>query len=100
MLSCGVDIHLKIHQVEVQNERRKVMWKGQISNNIKGFNELFEKLRTIERNNSDTMAGIFINPTGTHHVPIQHFLESNGYVVYYVDPRVTDSARTGSIDKL
>ena len=42
------------------------------------------------------MAGIFINTTGTYHVPIQHFLESNGYVVYYVDPRVTDSARTAS----
>ena len=96
MLSCGIDTHLKMHQVEVQNERRKVLWRGQIGNNRTEFNELLEKLRTIERSNSDTICGIFINPTGTYHVPIRHFLESNGYVVYYVDPRVTDSARTAS----
>jgi hypothetical protein len=74
MLSCGVDTHLKIHQEEVQNERRKVMWKGQIGNNRAEFNGLLQKLRTIERSNSDTICGIFINPTGTYHVPIQHFL--------------------------
>ena len=60
------------------------------------FNELLEKLRKIERNNSDTISGIFMNPTGTYHIPIQHFLESSGYTVYYIDPRVTESARTAS----
>ena len=82
-----------MHQVEIQNDRRKILWRGQIGNNRKRFNELLEKLRAIERSNSDTIVGIFINPTGTYHVPIQHFLESNGYVVYYIDPRVTASAR-------
>ena len=85
-----------MHQVEVQNERRKVLWRGQIGNNRNGFNELLDKLITIERSNSDTICGIFINPTGTYHKPIQHFLESNGYVVYYIDPRVTESARVTS----
>jgi len=96
MISCGVDTHLKMHQVEVQNDGRKVLWRGQIGNNRNGFNELLDKLRTIERSNSDTVAGIFINPTGTYHIPIQHFLESNGYTVYYVDARVTESARITS----
>ncbi len=82
-----------MHQVEVQNERRNVMWRGQIGNDRKSFHELLEKLRTLERSNSDAIAGIFINPTGTYHVPIQHFLETNGYVVYYIDARVTESAR-------
>lgn len=85
-----------MHQVEVQNERRKVLWKGQIGNDRKGFNELLDKLRTIERSNSDTVAGVFINPTGTYHMPIQHFLETNEYVVYYIDPRITESARITS----
>ena len=67
-----------MHQVEVQNERRKVLWRGQIGNDRKGFNELLNKLITIERSNSDTICGIFINPTGTYHIPIQHFLESSG----------------------
>ncbi len=69
------------------------MWKGQIGNNRKGFYELLEKLRTIESSNSDSIAGVFINPTGTYHMPIQHFLETNGYAVYYIDARVTESAR-------
>ena len=93
MISCGIDTHLKMHQVEIQNDRRKILWRGQICNNRKGFNELLEKLRAIERSNSDTIVGIFMNPTGTYHIPIQHFLESNGYVVYYIYPRVTASAR-------
>ena len=67
-----------------------------ITNDRKGFDELLEKLRTIERSNSDSIAGVFINPTGTYHTPIQHFLETNGYAAYYVDPRATESARTAS----
>ena len=81
-----------MNQVEIQNDRRKVPWRGQICNNRKGFNELLEKLRAIERSNSYTIVGIFMNPTGTYHIPIQHFLESNGYVEYYIDPRVTASS--------
>ena len=53
-----------MHQVEVQNEKIKVMWKGQIDNNRTKFNRFLEKLRTMERSNSDTICGIFINPTG------------------------------------
>ncbi|MCL6089928.1 MAG: IS110 family transposase [Candidatus Thermoplasmatota archaeon] len=93
MLSCGIDTHKKMHQVEVQNHDEKVMWRGHISNSRKGFNMLIEKLRTIEKSNSDTVKGIFINPTGNYHIPLHHFLESNGYRVIYVDPRVTDYAR-------
>ena len=82
-----------MHQVEVQNKNEKVMWRGQISNDRKGFDTLLEKLRTIERSNNDKIKGIFMNPTGNYHIPLHHFLESNGYRVIYVDPRVTDYAR-------
>jgi type III restriction enzyme len=37
MLSCGIDTHLKMHQVEIQNQDEKVMWRGQVSNNREGF---------------------------------------------------------------
>lgn len=93
MLSVGIDTHQKMHQVEVQNHDEKVMWRGQISNNRKGFEELISKLKTIEKNNGDRIKGIFMNPTGNYHVPLQHFLETEGYRVIYVDPRVTDYAR-------
>ncbi len=93
MLSVGIDTHQKVHQVEVQNQDEEVMWRGQISNDRKGFDGLFEKLKTIEKSNSDTVKGIFMNPTGNYHVPLHHFLESSGYKVIYVDPRVTDYAR-------
>ena len=96
MLSVGIDTHQKVHQVEVQNKDGKVMWRGQIGNDRKGFDDLLLKLQTVERSNSDTVKGIFINPTGNYHVPIQHFLESSGYTVIYVDARITDMARTMS----
>ena len=82
-----------MHQIEIQNENEMVMWRGQISNNRKGFNTLLEKLRTIEGSNNDKVRGIFMNPTGNYHIPLHHFLESNGYMVIYIDPRVTDYAR-------
>ncbi len=94
MLSVGIDTHQNLHQIEVQNHDRKVMWRGSIKNNRKGFNDLLSKLKTLEESNNDTVRGIYINPTGTYHVPIQHFLETNGYDVFYVDARITDSART------
>lgn len=94
MISVGIDTHQKVHQVEVQNNNQMVMWRGQTGNNREGFNDLLSKLRTVERSNSDTVKGIFINPTGTYHIPIQHFLESSGYTVIYVDARITDMART------
>ncbi|EQD67074.1 transposase [mine drainage metagenome] len=93
MLSCGIDTHKEIHQVEIQNQDEKVMWKGQISNDRKGFNALLSKIQIIERSNSDKVEGIFMNPTGNYHIPLHHFLESSGYKVIYVDPRVTDYAR-------
>ena len=57
MLSCGIDTHQKMHQVEVQNENGKVMWRGQVSNSRKGFDTLLEKIRIIEKSNSDTVKG-------------------------------------------
>ena len=59
-----------MHQVEVQNEIGKVMWRGQISIDRKGFDTLLEKIRTIERSNSDMVKGIFMNPTGNYHMPL------------------------------
>ena len=79
--------------MEVQNNDRKVMWRGQITNDRKGFNTILEKLRTIERSNNDSIGGIFMNPTGNYHIPVHYFLENSGYNVVYVDPRVTDYAR-------
>ena len=93
MLSVGIDTHQKMHQVEVQNNDRKVMWRGQITNDREGFNTILEKLKVIEKSNSDSIKGIFINPTGNYHIPVHYFLENNGYNVVYVDPRVTDYAR-------
>ena len=82
-----------MHQVEVQNNDRKVMWRGQITNDMEGFNTVLEKLKTVERSNNDSVKGIFINPTGNYHIPVHYFLEKNGYNVVYVDPRITDYAR-------
>ncbi len=93
MLSIGIDTHQKMHYVEVQNNEEKVMWRGQIDNNKEGFNSLLLKVKTIERSNNDNVIGIYINPTGTYHMPLQYFLENNNYGVNYVDARITNYVR-------
>ncbi len=93
MLSVGIDTHERMHYAEIQNQEENVKWRGQITNDRKGLDELLSKLKTIEESNSDHIIGIYINPTGNYHIPLQHFLESNGYAVNYVDARVTDYGR-------
>ena len=93
MLSVGIDTHLEMHQVEVLNEEEKVMWRGQIGNNRKGFEELLEKLSTIEKSNDQQFVGVYINPTGCYHVPLSHFLQQKGYKVIAVDPRRSAAGR-------
>ena len=53
MLWIGIDTHLKMHEVEIQNENGKKMWHGRVENSREGFSELHEKIRTIEESNSD-----------------------------------------------
>ena len=93
MLSVGIDTHLEMHVVEVQDDKENVMWKGRAGNNRKGFDELLWKLKTIEESNNQKIVGIYINPTGNYHVPLSRFLEGNGYRVVAVDPRVSAAAR-------
>ncbi|MCL4316653.1 MAG: transposase [Candidatus Thermoplasmatota archaeon] len=93
MLSVGIDTHLEMHQVEVLNEEEKVMRRGQTGNNRKGFEELLEKLSTIERSNDQHFVGVYINPTGCYHVPLSHFLQQKGYKVIAVDPRRSAAGR-------
>ena len=87
MLWAGIDTHLMVHEVEIQNENGKRMWSGKIGNSREGFQQLLEKMRTVERSNSQTVAGVFMNPTGNYHMPVKHFMESNGYKVYVVDAK-------------
>ena len=93
MLWIGIDTHLRMHEVEIQNENGKKMWHGRVENSREGFSELHEKIRTIEESNSDRIWGVFMNPTGNYHMPVKYFLESNGYDVYAVDARKTEHLR-------
>lgn len=93
MMWMGIDTHLKTHEVEIQNNEGKNMWSGRIDNDRKGFEYLLEKMRTVENANSQKIGGIFMNPTGNYHMPVKHFLESNGFVVYTVDARRTHHLR-------
>ena len=93
MLSVGIDTHQKMHEVEVQNEEEKTMWKGRIGNDKEGLDTLAEKLSVIEMSNNQKIVGIYINPTGNYHVPLQHFLQSNGYRVVAVNPIISANAR-------
>ena len=93
MMWMGIDTHLKTHEVEIQNNEGKKMWSGRINNDRKGFEYLLEKMRTVENANSQKIGGIFMNPTGNYHMPVKHFLESNGFFVYTVDARRTHHLR-------
>ena len=74
------------------------MWKGRIGNDRQGFDTLAEKLSVIERSNNQKIVGVYINPTGNYHVPLQRFLQSKGYRVVAVNPII--SARARGMDNL
>lgn len=93
MLWIGIDTHLKTHEVEIQNEQGKRMWKGRINNDRDGFESLLKKITTVENSNNQKVMGIFMNPTGNYHMPVKHFLESNSFPVYVIDARRTEHLR-------
>ena len=93
MLWVGIDTHLRMHWIEVQNDPGKVMWKGRTANTREGFTSLVEKMRQIERSNSQPVSAIFMNPTGNYHAPLKSFMESQGYRVILVDARISDHIR-------
>ena len=93
MLWTGIDTHLKIHRIEVQNGHGSAMWRGQINNNRDGFSKLLGKLRLVEKSNSQQIGAVFMNPTGNYHAPVKEFLEHNGYRVILVDARISEHIR-------
>ena len=64
MLWVGIDTHLKIHRIELQNKDGKAMWRGQVNNDRDGFTKLLDKLRIIERSNNQSISAVFIEPHG------------------------------------
>ncbi len=94
-MSVGIDTHEREHYVEIQNENEMTMWHGRMRNNREGFLFLLEKIRMVERSNSQDVMGIFINPTGNYHIPVRYFLEINGFGdrIFVVDARRTNHSR-------
>ena len=84
-----------MHYAEIQDERQNVLWHGRVKNSREGFTSLLEKMRTIERSNSDAIKGIFMNPTGNYHIPVKYFLENSGFSgrIFMVDARRTEHLR-------
>ena len=66
---------------------------GRVENSRDGFLEMLEKIKTIERNNSYRIVGVFMNPTSNYHMPVKYFLKSNGYYVCIVDAKKTEHLR-------
>lgn len=93
MLWVGIDTHLRMHRIEIQNDRGDAMWRGQINNDRPGFVKLLERLRLIQESNSQTIGSVFMNPTGNYHAPLKAYLESQGYRVILVDARVSEHIR-------
>ncbi len=96
MMYAGIDTHLKVHSIEIQNSTGKAMWRGNIKNDMEGFNFLKDKLRAVESSNNDTIEAIFMNPTGNYHMPVKYFLERIGYRVILVDSRISEHIRITS----
>ncbi len=94
MLAVGADTHLRTHTIEVQNDRRQVVWRGTVSNSREGLERLLAKLKQLEHANNDSVAGVYMNPTGNYYRPIEHFLKQNGYNVVPVHPIVSDAIRS------
>ncbi len=85
MLSLGIDAHEIINYAEIQDSKANILWHGRFSSVRKGFDELIDR---IEKSNNN-IAGMFINPTGNHHLPLKHFLGKQEFNVYMIDSRKT-----------
>ncbi len=93
MLWAGIDTHLKMHRIEVQNDRGDAMLRGRVDNDRPGFGKLLDKLRLIEKSNNQQIGAVFMNPTGNYHVPVRAYLQSAGFRVILVDVRVSEHIR-------
>ena len=82
-----MDTHKEMHYAEVQDEKRNVLWHGRIPVSRDGFLQLLERIRTIEKSNSQKIACVCINPTGNYHMTLRYFLEMNGFrgIIHMVD---------------
>lgn len=48
MIAIGIDTHLKMHEIEAQDNNRRVLWRGKIGNERKGFEMIREKIETLK----------------------------------------------------
>lgn len=93
MLSMGADTHLKSNTIEVQEDSRKCLWRGTVQNTREDFERLLMKLVQLQSETSDSIVGVYINPTGNYHMPLEFFLKQHGYNVIEVNPIVSASIR-------
>ena len=96
MFYAGIDTHLLMHEVAVIDEKGESIWSGRIGNDRAGFLGLLNKLKNTEESRGDWIAGIYMNPTGSYHMPISHFLREKGYPVYEINPIITSSIRSAT----
>ena len=84
-------MHKEMHYAEVQDEKRNVLWHGRIPVSRDGFLQLLEKIRSIEKSNSQKIAGVYMNPTGNYHMTLRYFLDMNGFrgIIHMVETRRT-----------
>ena len=96
MIAIGIDTHLKMHEIEAQDDDRRVLWRGKIENNRKGFETLREKIEVLTKSQKQDITGIYMNPTGNYHVPLKYFLSCPGYNIILVNPIISKSIRNVS----
>ena len=96
MIAIGIDTHLKMHEIEAQDDDRRVLWRGKIENNRKGFETLREKIEVLTKSQKQDITGIYMNPTGNYHVPLKYFLSCLGYNIILVNPIISKSIRNVS----
>ena len=96
MIAIGIDTHLKMHEIEAQYNNRRVLWRGKIGNERKGFEMIREKIETLVESQKQEIVGIYMNPTGNYHVPLKYFLSTLGFNVILVNPIISKSIRNVS----
>ena len=96
MIAIGIDTHLKMHEIEAQDNNGKVLWRGKIGNERKGFEMIREKIETLVEGQKQEIVGIYMNPTGNYHVPLKYFLSTLGFNVILVNPIISKSIRNVS----
>jgi len=92
MIYVGIDVAKDKHDCFITNSEGKILFKAfAIQNNRTGFDELCQKIQSVEKNKSKVKVGL--EATGHYNYNLLGYLIDNGLAAYVINPLHTNLYR-------